>query len=385
MDSDSQSPPQPGLETTPPPGAAGGARPRRTIPLRRRLLFAAIALLLALLLVEGSLRVYVALRGWTPNVYAAQLLLFRPHPETGYDLTPNFELRSGTFHISTNSFGLRGPEIAADKPDGTTRIVLIGGSAAFGYLVSDGQEAARLVEQQLNDAGVDPVEVLNAAVPGYNLFQSNIRFREVVAPLEPDIVVLYVGCNDVRYLVSDDPIATEESRTFSVPAWERMLGHSVLYGLVAYRLLGRKPDFGVGRRVQSEPTEAGIAQFQSKLEEIQRDAEAAGAQVVVCSQATASQPDVAVDLKIAVGDNEKDIARAVRIFDTLKATLDDFANRNGLPFVDVKAVVPPTTEYLGDGIHLTPAGERLFADELSAALIPLLQNVQSEGTSEEMP
>ncbi|WP_197443843.1 SGNH/GDSL hydrolase family protein [Maioricimonas rarisocia] len=351
---------------------------RRRLALRRRLLFAAVAFLLALLLAEGILRVYVALRGWTPNVYAAQLHLFRPHPENGYDLSPNFELRSGTFHISTNSFGLRGPEITARKPQGTSRIVLIGGSAAFGYLVSDGNEAARLVERQLNESGSGPVEVLNAAVPGYNLFQSIVRFREVIAPLEPDYVVLYVGCNDVRYLVSDNPLATEQSRTFSVPAWERILGHSVLYGLVAYRLLGRRPDFGVGRRVQGEPTEEGVAAFRTNLEEIRQEARAAGASLVVCSQATASQMDVAEDLKIAVGDNEKDIARAALIFDTLKATLKEFANQHGILFVDVEAVVPPTTEYLGDGIHLTEEGEQLFADELAGALRQQLQSRPSE-------
>jgi hypothetical protein len=164
----------------------------------------ALSLAIALSAGEALLRVYTWNRGWTPNCYAAQLQLFRPNAQLGYDLRPGFRLRSGAFTVSLNSFGMRGAEVEAAKPAGVRRIAIVGESSGFGYFVSDGQEAARLLEDDLRKRGCR-VEVLNGAVPGYNLYQSTLRFRDVTAPLKPDLVIAYVGWNDLPYVVSREP------------------------------------------------------------------------------------------------------------------------------------------------------------------------------------
>src|SRR5487761_1181193 len=121
---------------------------------RRRLLVKCLlAVASAFISAEAVLRAYVAFRGWTANCYAAQLQLFRPNAETGYDLAPGFRLRSEVFRMSINSLGLRGPEIGRRKQPGVERIVIVGESSAFGYLASDGQEAARLLEKTLRERG----------------------------------------------------------------------------------------------------------------------------------------------------------------------------------------------------------------------------------------
>ncbi|HWB11222.1 MAG TPA: GDSL-type esterase/lipase family protein [Pirellulales bacterium] len=316
---------------------------------------------------EGLLRAYVASRGWTANCYAAQLELFRPDAQTGYDLAPGFRLKSGVYQISINSLGLRGPEVMRSKPKGTRRVVIVGESSAFGYLVGDGQEAARLLELELRDRGHN-VEVLNGGVPGYNLFQSIVRFREVLAPLEPDVVIAYLGWNDLPYVVSDEPDANRFRKRPAPAAWERLLGHSTLYGFVVYRLWGGPVHMVPAEFADSDVMPAGQRQFLENLAALAAEVDKAGAKLAICAQATAAHSSVSSDLRSALGPREAEQARAIRLGDWLHGTLADFAAGRKLTFIDAYANVPPTAQMLADYVHLTAAGERRLAALWTEAL-----------------
>jgi lysophospholipase L1-like esterase len=326
----------------------------------------------ALVAAEGVLRIYVAMRGWTPNCYAAQLTLFRPHPVVGCDLAPNFRLRSGTFVISTNSLGFRGPEMRSQKPTGTKRIAIVGGSAVFGYLVNDGQEAARLLQEGFRSDGC-AVEVINAGVPGYNLFQSLVRYEETVAPLAIDIVILYAGFNDLPYLMSEVPDADNWQRRPVASYWERLLGRSVGYGLVAYRLGQHGSEFTDGVRLHATVTEAGRAQFRSNLQAMADAVQRSGASLVICAQATAARHGVTGRLRSQLGSSDEEIERTIQTFAWIHETLQKFADEQQAMFIDVSSEIPPTSQYLGDVIHLTVEGERRLAGVLARRLKPLIE------------
>ncbi|MGH7135668.1 MAG: SGNH/GDSL hydrolase family protein [Pirellulales bacterium] len=346
------------------PATTPVARPtlkRGSGSLRRLLLKCLLAAAVTLVSAELLLRAYVAVRGWTPNCYAAQLQLFRPHPKTGYDLTPGFRLRSAVYEMSINSLGLRGPEIDFHKPKGVRRIAVVGESSAFGYLVSDGQEAARLLERKLRARGRS-VEVVNGGVPGYNLFQSIVRYDEVLAPLEPDVVIAYLGWNDLPYIVSERPDAEPFRRRAAAPAWERLLSHSTLYGFVVYRLWGGPvrmvpADFAAG-----EPTAAGKRQFTDNLSALAERVEQSGARLILCAQATAAHPTVSGDLRPTLGPDDASQARAIRLGSWLHDTLAAFTDEQNLTFVDAYTAIPPTTEMLADYVHLTVHGEERLAE-----------------------
>lgn len=323
---------------------------------------------LSLIAAEIALRIYVAARGWTPNCYAAHLSLFRPHPDLGCELTPNFRLKSGTFNMSTNSRGLRGPERPEIKPEGTIRIAILGGSSVFGYLVNDGEEAARILEEDLRRQG-HAVEVINAAVPGYNLFRSRVRFQQIVAELEPDIVVLYAGYNDIPYVTSEDPAPEHWLRQPAPAAWERWLGHSVTYGVLAYRLVNRSPNFMNIVSTGDTMTISGQKQFRSNLDAIAREVEEVGARLVVCSQATAAHPNIAQDLQTKLGTTDDEIQIASDMMDWIRQELRQFAATSKADFIDVSSEIPPTLEYLGDLIHLTKSGERELGRVLTRHLL----------------
>jgi lysophospholipase L1-like esterase len=329
-----------------------------------RLAAIAIALLLGLLLAEGVLRVYVAARGWTPNCYAGSVQLLVPEETNGYTLAKGFHLRSGVYEITTNDLGLRGPPIGKDKPAGTTRIALLGGSSAFGYLVSDGQEAARLLEQQLNDAGRD-AQVLGAGVPGYNLFQTTHRYREVIAPLSPDVVVLYLGWNDLTYLVSDEPAAGRHRVGHPHAWWERLLSHSTLFGLLAYRLLPAPARFVPPPATRNEPTQAGAEQFRENLRTLLEEIETSGAQPIIVAQVMAADADASDDVRGYLGATPQQQQQNAALGQWVQQTLAEIAAEEQVPFVDASSVIAPSSEHLADAIHLTPEGEAKLAELLA--------------------
>ena len=350
--------------------------PAKNPPPRRLLLKCLLAVAVTFASAEAVLRAYVAWRGWSANCYAAHLQLFRPNAKTGYDLMPGFRLKSEVFRMSINSLGLRGPEVSRDKPTGVVRIAIIGESSAFGYLISDGREAARLLENALREHG-HRVEVLNGGVPGYNLFQSVERFHEVLAPLEPDIVVTYLGWNDLPYVVSDNPAAVQFRRRPIAPAWERLLGHSTLYGFVVYRLWGGPVRMMPADFAAADPTSAGRRQFLDNLADLATEVEKSGAKLVVCAQATAAHPDVSAEIKPALGNDAQTQAAAIQLGGWLHDTLAEFAAERRLSFIDAYAEVPPTTEMLGDYVHLTATGEKRLA-EVWAESIDLLLRANNE-------
>jgi lysophospholipase L1-like esterase len=351
------------------------SRPEHPTPNARRRLrrLAGVVVIIAASAVGAELviRVYVWLRGWTPNCYAASLELFRPHPELGYDLRPGFRLRSGVYTIAINSLGLRGPEITAAKSAGVRRIAILGGSAAFGYLVSDGEESARLLEHRLRRTG-HRVDVINAGVPGYNLLQTVPRFRQLIARLSPDVVVLYLGWNDLGYVVSDTPEAARFRRRPIAPTWERAAGKSTLYGFLRYRLFSGPLGPAPARLDAWAPTPLGAAQFVENLRTLGDTIRASGAKMTVCAPASAANPAADPTLKAALAETPANVEKVVALGAWLHETLAEFARTQDAPFIDAYRQIPPTPEFLFDYIHLTRAGEERLAELLADELAELL-------------
>ena len=97
-----------------------------------------------------------------------------------------------------NMRGYRGPIVGAKRP-GETRVVVLGGSTAFGYGVGPDASFPALLERAVNARRAHPGMILNVVNLGYNNEGAHaFRFTlEDYRRLGYDGVVLYEGYNDL--------------------------------------------------------------------------------------------------------------------------------------------------------------------------------------------
>ncbi len=345
---------------------------------RRKRLFVLLASVLGLamagLLGELSLRTYVAVRGWTANCYATGLVFFVPHPASGHTLRPHLKLQSSTYDIAVNASGFRGPELRTDASSAAPRIVVLGGSSVFGYLVGEGLDSCRLLETRLQQQGVD-AEVINAGVPGFNLRQCRLRYEQDIAQLNPDYVLLYLGWNDSPFLISATPDTLD--LTPPAPPWlKRTLGHSTLYGFLRYRVFPEKtPQFAPPASRQAQVTDAGAAMFDQELELLVQSIRDSDAQCIISTQVMAASEHCR-DLDAFLGSTPDQVAANRVVGQWITDRVRNKAVDSALPLVDCAASIDCDSEILGDAIHLTEAGHRQVADAWFDHYFIQLANVQ---------
>jgi lysophospholipase L1-like esterase len=97
--------------------------------------------------------------------------------------------RNGESVATINALGMRGDMPVTPKPAGTPRVLVLGDSTFFGHGVNDADTFPAQLQRVLGERG-HPVEVLNAAVPGYSSEQSRVQLEELGWSLEPDLLII---------------------------------------------------------------------------------------------------------------------------------------------------------------------------------------------------
>ena len=152
--------------------------------------------LLILIAVEGAMRsfnllgsnFYSEIRRYTSVLVLDHDLYFK-NP-AGYRAT------YGRVEIATNEMGLRDHTLSPAPPPGTSRILVLGDSVAFGWGVNLESAFPRQLEEQMSLTG-RPVETVNSSVPGYNSRQEMTFLDLFGARLRPDTVLLLYVDNDI--------------------------------------------------------------------------------------------------------------------------------------------------------------------------------------------
>jgi hypothetical protein len=117
-------------------------------------------------------------------------------PDLFWRYRPNQDLESGGMRVQTNAFGLRDRPRSREKPPGLFRILSLGESTTFGYLLDAGQSYSALLEQLLNKDAGRPVEVWNCGVCSYTTYQSVKWLTRDGLSFQPDLVLFFHEMND---------------------------------------------------------------------------------------------------------------------------------------------------------------------------------------------
>ncbi len=100
--------------------------------------------------------------------------------------------------VSSNRYGLREADFAERKPQGLTRIVLLGDSFVFGYKAEAEDRLGVFLKAFLREQGIQgPVECLHLAVSSWNILSEASYLRRQIDQLQPDLVVHVIISNDL--------------------------------------------------------------------------------------------------------------------------------------------------------------------------------------------
>ncbi len=150
-------------------------------------------------------------------------------------------------NIRINGAGFRrDEEVTRVKPANTIRVVLMGGSTVWGEdgpgpqgLIDNRDTIAAHLETALNErasAKGSPlrIEVINAGVVGYMLFQEETYFSTYIADFQPDLVIGMDGHNDLDALQLGLPLYRHRNDVIFDRELNRPLAFDVYRQLLRY-------------------------------------------------------------------------------------------------------------------------------------------------------
>ncbi len=112
------------------------------------------------------------------------------------------------YDFSTNTFGLRYPEIPLNKPPGETRILLLGDSFTEGVGVQASETFGNNLEDRYSTELGVPVRFVNAGLGGFGPVEFWRVFRAAGLKLHPDAVLICIYANDL--MDTDESLSHED-------------------------------------------------------------------------------------------------------------------------------------------------------------------------------
>lgn len=353
-------------------------------------------LLAVLALAELSFRAFVSCGHEDPSLRWRYLQRF--HPFLGIYRRPSGKkvLRDqhGSRTFTTNRLGFRGEEVCERKPDGVYRIACLGGSTTENEFVDDSATYCAILQTLLSNAVRTPkVEVVNAGCATYSTAHSFINYALRVCDLEPDLVTIYHGINDLvpgmcpgfetdyahfyRFYHLVGAAQTDLALGIRTPL-DSMLGWSAAYRFAKGRL---------ARRVRSQIAEPesfrvapasrvsgpGPEVFERNLRALIRLAQGDGAKVLLCTFPYALRGNMSPQDFRHLGEF------GWYKFLTVEGVIDGLVRHNVIVrqlaedehclLCDLEAVVPKDFEHFFDACHMSPNGQALAAEALSRTIL----------------
>ncbi len=167
----------------------------RSARLIRRLLFSLLPLVVVLVSAEAGLRA----ASWPPkpSSFDHNSVYWVLEPNQDRVTTPHPE-ESRSFHMSTDSRGLRAPLHEGAKPAGGWRVLTLGCSTTLGWGVEDDESYPAVLEKLVVADGHETVQVINGGQPGYTSFQGLWLWDTVLRDTQPDVVLIGYVVQDAR-------------------------------------------------------------------------------------------------------------------------------------------------------------------------------------------
>ncbi len=354
---------------------------------------AALAAALVPLVLEGGIRVAGRLRGgsWPQTAEARfraeldeALELYRLHPYLNTAPVGGASVHAFGKQASFNSLGYRSPERPLANRAGKIRIVCAGGSTTFDLLApSDAATWPARLEVDLRGRGL-PAEVWNAGFPGWTSLENVISLEIRDLDLQPDVVVLFQGVNDLQP-ATHQPFDAQYERGhaeisrralgFELPPL-RWIDRSLAAELLRDGMRGPRdpwqrlaPPRGASlRRRRIAP--GAVAAFERNVRSFIAVATSAGAKVLLVTQTIHPRRLQATADRRYLEQWYPDLVAAAAPGDL--ARLNEVLRRLHQPTGSVRTLdagdAPWQDEDFGDPLHFSPRGSARMAGLVASAL-----------------
>lgn len=354
--------------------------------MRKLILRLAIFFGVLLVLFIGT-EIYFRTQGYgaLPSVWFDPEVGTRFHPNQSRDI-----YAAGNVYMhpaKINGLGLRGhePRPEADG-DAGLRVVCLGDSFTFGWGVQDDETFPVLVEEALDAALEEPVDVINCGLPGYNTYQEHQLYKKLMAPLEPDYVVIAWYMNDLDPMSYGTtgtlaPLDHPLAGTALLDYWSRNLRLKVI-GLPKFEFEGfdqaaamelkkvyDEHQFSIwqdsGQAVARQFVDRNLGDMTALLDTIEAD----GAVPIVLVFPTVGQMDDLKKARKELGPEEYAALKAKRVR-ALKDVVDHATARGVLAFDLLDEYMDSEVRPYGDIdlSHPSAAGQEIAADAVIDAL-----------------
>ena len=269
-------------------------------------------------------------------------------PELGFAPVPGSEVAG----FKLNKLGLKGPLLSTKKSPGHFRILYIGDSTCWGLGVKLVDSFSALATRLISEDNPNlRVEYILGAFPGYSSYQSKIMLKKLL-PMEPDLVVFYVGANNdhtrARYFKdSDIPLRSARLNT----TWHKihLLRLIEIFSDKIYRKFLRK------LRTRDAQARVPIKEFHENVTEMVRSVIKHEAHVIIL---------------IPPYSNHR-LKRHPTI-PRYQKSLESIARNFNIPFVKLQDIFESYEEnlvYFSDLYHFNELGHKLTAYEIQRILV----------------
>jgi len=294
-----------------------------------------------------------------------------------------------------NDQGYRGPNFDMKKPDGTTRIIIYGGSATFDIESTKGEDWPHRVQRILRESGFSNVEVINAGILGHTALESVGKLFAEGHVFEPDYVLIYNAWNDIKYFSSPKTALRTlrpsgrglDPRIKYTNFLDRWLCEgSQLYTVLRRIYYKKKLKFGKEEMRTAKDTQnsietlnpGGFRQYQLAMEVFVDLARNIGAEPILLTQARLvhesnnrdSQQQKRIDYHYARLSHDA----LVETFDRLDRIVRKVAAEKGAMLIDASDHLSGKEWAFDDHVHVVPKGSEALAQFVADHLQPILKS-----------
>lgn len=343
---------------------------------KNELFFLILVLSLCFVVLEAGTRVYLC-NFASSGVQSKYLLygecgitpIYSPHHYLNYYGSPNYKSKDGlNMH---NSLGFRGDEIAIPKLEGTYRIVILGGSTAYTIGVKDWRKDwARQLQKELRESyNYDKIEVINGALGGWNSWESLINLEFRVLDIEPDMIIIYHGTNDVHTRLTNQEFYKGDN-SGRRKQWVEPKFPIFLHSAVIRIITGINPEGGIGAFIDAETT-AGLTKdpsFNKKLnmtpmEAIKKNPPIYFERNLRNMIALSKEYNISVLLSTWAHSNQLDDYAASPHYEVgfkeNNEVVKKVAKLHNVPCYDFESEMPKDKRYWSDGRHVNEEGAKI--------------------------